>query len=277
MEISVTDSGAGMPAEVVAKAFDPFFTTKPAGRGTGLGLSQVYGFVRQSGGQIRIESEVGVGTTIRIHLPRFVGSQTLAPEPLQKKGIPAKLPAGRPAEIILVVEDELRVRQLSVEALRDLGYTVIHAGSALDGLREIDAHPNVTLLFTDVVMPDVNGRRLADEALRRSPDLKVLFTTGYTRDAVVRNGVLEPGVNLITKPFTVAELATRVREVIDGPTIDRGPPRCLNDAYAALRLTELSAIAVSLASVAFSSSRFCCNTLAQSSRPRRLAQATSVP
>jgi PAS domain S-box-containing protein len=216
VQILVADSGSGMPPDVVAKAFDPFFTTKPAGRGTGLGLSQVYGFVRQSGGQVRIDSTPGEGTLVRIHLPRFAGARP-SPSRVVLADRPADVPQGRAEEVVLVVEDEERVRQFAVEALRELGYTVIDAGSALDGLRQLDTHPEVSLLFTDVVMPDVNGRRLADEALRRSPNLKVLFTTGYTRDAVVRNGVLDAGVHLITKPFTVAELASRVRAVIDGP------------------------------------------------------------
>ncbi len=216
VEIRVVDSGSGMPPEIVAKAFDPFFTTKPVGRGTGLGLSQVYGFVRQSGGQVRIESTPGEGTIVRIQLPRFAEPQPARPRVVSVADS-ATIPLGKPEEVVLVVEDEERVRQFAVEALRELGYTVIDAASAMDGLRQLDGHPNIALLFTDIVMPDVNGRRLADEALRRSPGLKVLFTTGYTRDAVVSNGVLDPGVHLITKPFTVAELANRVRAVIDGP------------------------------------------------------------
>ena len=212
--IAVTDDGAGMTPEVVAKAFDPFFTTKPVGRGTGLGLSQVYGFVRQTGGHIKIYSEPGQGTTVKIYLPRFLGSVDAVPA--TSAAALRDLPEGNRREVILVVEDEDRVRQFTVEALRDLGYTVVHAEGAVKALRQLDAHPDVRLLLTDIVMPDVNGRKLADEALRRRPDLKILFATGYTRNAVVHNGMLDHGVNLITKPFTLEQLAVRVRGVL-GP------------------------------------------------------------
>lgn len=208
--IAVTDTGEGMPAEVAAKAFDPFFTTKEVGRGTGLGLSQVYGFVKQSGGHVKIYSEVGQGTTVKVYLPRFMG----AVEALQNPVAGHELPQGD-AELVLVVEDEPGVRQFSVEALSELGYAVLEADGAQAALKLIDAHPDIALLFTDVVMPEVNGRKLADEARRRRPNLKVLFTTGYTRNAVVHNGVLDPGVHLIGKPFSVEDLATRVRAVLD--------------------------------------------------------------
>jgi signal transduction histidine kinase/ActR/RegA family two-component response regulator len=209
--IAVSDGGIGMTPEVIGKAFDPFFTTKPVGRGTGLGLSQVYGFVKQSGGHVKIYSEPGQGTTVKIYLPRFFGeAEVHAPRPA-----PA-LPAGDVREVVLVVEDEERVRQISVDILRELGYTVIHADGAAAALRQLDAHPQITLLFTDIVMPDMNGRKLADEATRRRPDLKVLFTTGFTRNAVVHNGVLDPGVNFLPKPFTLEQLAAKVREVL-GP------------------------------------------------------------
>ena len=209
--IAVTDTGAGMTPEVLAKAFDPFFTTKEVGRGTGLGLSQVYGFVKQSGGHVKIYSEHGQGTTVKVYLPRLVGN---AEEPAPAEP-PASLPLGDAQEVVLVVEDEAAVRQFSVEALTELGYRVLEADGAAAALRLIDAHPEIALLFTDVVMPEVNGRKLADEARRRRPGLKVLFTTGYTRNAVVHNGVLDPGVQLLGKPFTVEALAARVREVLD--------------------------------------------------------------
>jgi PAS domain S-box-containing protein len=209
--IAVTDTGIGMTPEVLAKAFDPFFTTKEVGRGTGLGLSQVYGFVKQSGGHVKIYSEHGQGTTVKVYLPRLVGN---AEEPAPAES-PASLPLGDAQEVVLVVEDEAAVRQFSVEALTELGYRVLEADGAAAALRLIDAHPEIALLFTDVVMPEVNGRKLADEARRRRPGLKVLFTTGYTRNAVVHNGVLDPGVQLIGKPFTVEALAARVREVLD--------------------------------------------------------------
>jgi PAS domain S-box-containing protein len=208
--IAVSDTGSGMTPEVMAKAFDPFFTTKSVGKGTGLGLSQVFGFVRQSGGHVKIYSEVGIGTTVKVYLPRFYGDET----PVQQKVAEAPR-GGRPDEIILVVEDEERVRNYSTEALRDLGYTVIHASNGPDALRLIEAGQDVTLLFTDVVMPEMTGRTLADHALKLLPGLKVLFTTGYTRNAVVHNGVLDPGTNFLPKPFAIDQLAAKVRSVLD--------------------------------------------------------------
>lgn len=208
--IAVSDTGGGMPPEVVAKAFDPFFTTKAVGKGTGLGLSQVYGFVKQSGGHVKIYSEAGEGTTVKIYLPRFIGV-----EDAEDNAPGVALPLGEFQEIILVVEDEAAVRQLSVDALGELGYRVFEADGAVAALRILDAHPEITMLFTDIVMPDMNGRKLADEARRRRPDLKVLYTTGYTRNAVVHNGVVDPGVALIGKPFTLDQLAAKVREVLE--------------------------------------------------------------
>ncbi|MCW5623518.1 MAG: response regulator, partial [Burkholderiales bacterium] len=211
--IAVSDTGSGMSPEIVAKAFDPFFTTKEVGRGTGLGLSQVYGFVKQSGGHVKIYSEVGEGTVVKVYLPRLIGAPSEDAEPEAE----SEVPLGDQREVVLVVEDEPAVRQLSVDALVELGYRVLEADGAAAALKLIDAHPEIALLFTDVVMPEVNGRKLADEALKRRPDLKVLFTTGYTQNAVVHNGVLDPGVELIGKPFTIEELAARVREVLDSP------------------------------------------------------------
>ncbi|MCE4553052.1 ATP-binding protein [Roseateles cellulosilyticus] len=211
--ISVSDTGVGMAPDVAAKAFDPFFTTKGVGRGTGLGLSQVYGFIKQSGGHIRIRSEPGQGTTVKLYMPRLVALQ--AAEAVV--GVEPPAPRGDGRELVLVVEDEAAVRQLSIEALRELGYRVLEADGAEPALALLQAHPDIALLFTDVVMPGVNGRRLADEARRRRPGLKVLFTTGYSRDAVVHNGVLDPGVHLIGKPFALAELGRRVHEVLGGP------------------------------------------------------------
>ncbi|WP_342658595.1 PAS domain S-box protein [Sphingomonas sp. NY01] len=211
--IAVSDTGTGMPPEVIAKAFDPFFTTKGVGKGTGLGLSQVYGFVKQSGGHVKIYSEPGEGTTVKVYLPRLIGAEA---EPASLAD-DRDLPLGEQEEVILVVEDEPSVRQFSVEALTELGYRVIEADSAAAALRLLDANPDIALLFTDVVMPEVNGARLAEEVRRRRPDLRVLFTTGYTRNAVVHNGVLDPGVELIGKPFTIEELAAKVREVLETP------------------------------------------------------------
>jgi len=214
--ISVSDTGAGMPPEVAERAFDPFYTTKGVGRGTGLGLSQVHGFVKQSGGHVKIYSEAGVGTTVKLYLPR-----SRRQEDAVTAADPAASPRARGEEIVLVVEDEERVRHLSVDALRDLGYVVVQASDAAQALSVLDLQPRVDLLFTDIVMPDMNGRRLADEALTRRPDLKVLYTTGYTRNAVVHNGVLDANVAFLPKPFTFDQLALKVRQVLDGVGANR--------------------------------------------------------
>ena len=209
--LAVTDTGCGMPADVIAKAFDPFFTTKEIGKGTGLGLSQVYGFIKQSGGHVKIYSERGHGTTVKLYLPRMMvdsKNTTIATTA-------AHFPHGDFNEVVLVVEDEPAVRQFSCDALSELGYRVLEADGAATALALLNERPDIQLLFTDIVMPDTNGRRLADEAIKRRPNLKVLFTTGYTRNAVVHNGILDPGVALIGKPFTIEELATKVREVLD--------------------------------------------------------------
>jgi signal transduction histidine kinase/ActR/RegA family two-component response regulator len=207
--VALTDSGSGMPPDVAAKAFDPFFTTKPVGQGTGLGLSQVYGFVRQSGGHVAIYSEPERGTTVRLYLPRHFGD---AAE--MERVTPTMLPEGSAREVILVVEDEDGVRDLAVEALRDLRYTVIHAEGAKDALQMLDTHPEIALLFTDVVMPEVNGRELAEAVHQRRPDLPVLFTTGYTRNAIVHNGLVDADVQLLAKPYTLEQLALKVRQAM---------------------------------------------------------------
>jgi signal transduction histidine kinase/DNA-binding response OmpR family regulator len=209
--VAVTDTGAGMNREVIERAFDPFFTTKPAGRGTGLGLSQVYGFVRQSGGHVKIYSEAGHGTTVKIYLPRHHGAAEASDAPAPARATPR----GEKKETILVVEDDARVRALTADTLKELGYSVLEADSAAAALRQLEMYPNVDLLFTDVVMPDANGRHLADEARRRRPQLQILFTTGYTRNAVVHNGVLDPGVELIVKPYSIDRLARKVRDLLD--------------------------------------------------------------
>ena len=208
--IAVSDTGSGMSPEVAARAFDPFFTTKPVGKGTGLGLSQVYGFIKQSRGHIKIYSEPGAGTTMKIYLPRLIGD---APDIQPTVNGPIR--GGDASDIILVVEDDPLMRRMSTDALRELGYTVLHSEGATQALAILDSNPAIKLLFTDVVMPEVNGRKLADEALRRRPDLRVIFTTGYTQNAVVHGGVLDAGVNLLSKPFTLEQLATKVRAVLD--------------------------------------------------------------
>ncbi len=209
--IFVSDTGLGMTDEVIAKAFEPFFTTKDAGQGTGLGLSQVYGFVKQSGGHVKIYSEFGQGTTVKIYLPRH-RSPEMASEPA-----PAAIAAPRgKGETILVTEDEAEVREFTVDLVRELGYQPLDAAEAGEALRLIDSHKEIALLFTDVGLPGgMNGRQLADEARRRRPDLKVLFTSGYARNAIVHHGRLDPGVQLITKPFTFAGLAAKLRQVLD--------------------------------------------------------------
>jgi PAS domain S-box-containing protein len=208
--VCVSDTGSGMAREVLARAFDPFFTTKPIGQGTGLGLSQVYGFVKQSNGHIKLYSEAGEGTTVRIYLPRLIDATV---EELPER--PVIIPEGRPEETILVVEDDDDVRIYSTESLRELKFNVLEASSAEAALQLLEQHPEVDLLFTDVGLPGANGRELVEAARRRRPNLKVLFTTGYARNAIVHQGRLDPGVQLLTKPFTRTQLATRVREVLD--------------------------------------------------------------
>jgi len=208
--ICVTDTGDGMDAQTMALAFDPFFTTKEVGKGTGLGLSQVFGFVRQSGGHVKLYSEVGHGTTVKIYLPRFYGAEELAVPEVVNVARDGSL-----AETILVVEDDPRVRVFSTEALRELGYSVLSAVNGPDALRQIDAGAKIDLLFTDMVMPEMNGRQLAELALARLPALKVVFTTGYAPNAAVHNGVLEPNMIYLHKPFTLDQLAEKIRAALD--------------------------------------------------------------
>ncbi len=210
--IAVSDTGSGMDADTLAQVFEPFFTTKEVGKGTGLGLSQVYGFVRQSGGHVRIYSEVGEGTTVKIYLPRLAGAATAAEFEVRAPTVADV----RGDETVLVVEDHEDLRAYSVSVLAEAGYRVLEANSGPEALALLERGSRVDLLFTDVVLPDgMDGRRLANEAARRNPRLKVLYTTGYTRNAIVHNGRLDPGVQLITKPFTSAELTAKVRQVLD--------------------------------------------------------------
>ena len=209
--IAVSDEGTGMSPETMDRAIDPFFTTKAVGKGTGLGLSQVYGFVKQSKGHLKLYSEIGHGTAVKIYLPRYFGSEQVA-----DVSAAMRQPEWRGASsgVILIAEDEDRIREVTTEALRELGYTALPAASAKQALQILENNPEVGLLFTDIVMPDMNGRRLAEAALKLRPDLKVLYTTGYTRNAVVHNGVLDPGVNFIAKPFTFDQLDQKIREVL---------------------------------------------------------------
>ncbi len=207
--ICVSDTGTGIAEELMDKVFDPFFTTKVTGHGTGLGLSQVYGFVKQSGGNVRIYSEAGEGATVRLYLPRYFGS---AEEPAPNDDALLK---ADPHETVLVVEDEEKVRQLSVSLFQELGYQVLEAPDGATALALLERNPDVDLLFTDVGLPRMNGRQLAEEARRRLPKLKVLFTTGYAKNAIVHHGRLDRDVDLIGKPFTFAELSEKVRAVLD--------------------------------------------------------------
>ncbi len=210
--VAITDTGVGIPANVLGQVFEPFFTTKPTGMGTGLGLSQVQGFIKQSGGHIRIYSEVGVGTTVKLYLPR---SQTDLDRPVA--GALRSEAPGRRDLTVLVVEDEIGVREFAVEALGELGYDVISADGAKAALEQLGAHPEVALMLTDVVMPETNGRVLAEEARRRWPKLRVVFMTGYTRNAIVHNGVVDAGAHLVSKPFSVAQLGAELAAALAEP------------------------------------------------------------
>ena len=211
--IAVADTGTGMDQATLERAFEPFFTTKEVGKGTGLGLSQVYGFVRQSAGHVQDLQRAG---------RRHDGEDLSAPPPRRRRAAGRHRPLGamrrgRSApRRILVVEDDERLRAYTVEILNELGYRVLEAPSGAAALEILERGRKVDLLFTDIVMPGgINGRQLADEAVRRRPGLKVLFTTGYTRNAIVHHGRLDPGVQMIGKPFSFDELALRVRALLD--------------------------------------------------------------
>jgi signal transduction histidine kinase len=210
--ISVSDTGAGMARELLSRVFEPFFTTKPVGKGTGLGLSQVYGFIRQSGGHVAIYSEPGEGTTVKLYLPRHAGPvNTYSPEPAPAT---TEVAPGN-GEKIVVVEDDPLVRRFTVEALNEVGYEVVEAADGPAGLAALEAHVDARMLFTDVVLAGpMNGRKLADAALQLRPELKVVFTTGYTRNAIIHHGRLDPGVELLGKPFTARELTEKIRAVL---------------------------------------------------------------
>jgi PAS domain S-box-containing protein len=210
--MTVTDTGTGMPPDVLAHVFEPFFTTKEVGKGTGLGLSMIYGFAKQSGGHLKIYSEVEHGTTVRLYLPR------LSAETVKAASAPTGAPPGKGGgETILVVEDNPDVLRLVLRQLRDLGYSVIEAANGPQALRILEDGATIDLLFTDVVMPGgMTGRQLAEAAKGRRPDLKTLFTSGYTEDSILRLGKLDPGVRLLSKPYRKHELASRIREALDG-------------------------------------------------------------
>jgi len=211
VSLCVTDTGTGMTPEVASRAIDPFFTTKPIGQGTGLGLSMVYGFVRQSGGQLRIYSELGSGTTMCLYLPRHHGeAETPDPTPA-----PVALDREQAGETVLVVDDEPTVRMLVTEVLHELGYTAIEAADSATGLSILNSDVPIDLLVSDVGLPGgMNGRQMADAARARRPGLKVLFITGYAENAVVGNGHLAPGMHVLTKPFAVDVLAARLKSLM---------------------------------------------------------------
>jgi len=210
ISLCVTDTGTGMTPEVIARAFDPFFTTKPIGAGTGLGLSMIYGFVRQSGGQVRIYSEVGKGTTMCLYLPRHTGpadQDEMQPKDERHPGH---------GETVLVIDDEEIVRMLIVDVLEENGYAVLQASDGPSGLKILQSDARVDLLITDVGLPGgMNGRQVADLARLSRPDLKVLFITGYAENAVVGNGHLDRGMEVVTKPFSTSALGGKVRDLID--------------------------------------------------------------
>jgi PAS domain S-box-containing protein len=206
--LALSDTGKGMSAETAARAFEPFFTTKPIGQGTGLGLSQVYGFVRQSNGHITLDSEPGAGATMKIYFPMQLGMDITALK------APADPVLKRVHATVLVVDDDRDVREYIVSALTGLGYRVLEAGEASGALSAVECHPDVDMLLTDVGLPGINGRQLADEVSRRCAGIKILFTSGYAKHAIVHNGVLDPGVQLLSKPFTMNSLARRVAQVL---------------------------------------------------------------
>ncbi len=211
--LCVTDTGTGMTPEVIAKAFDPFFTTKPIGQGTGLGLSMIYGFAKQSGGQVYIHSEIGKGTTVCIYLPRHRGEADEGAAITKA----AERPRAEAGETVLVVDDELAIRMLITDVLGDLGYTVIEAADGAGGLRVLQSDARIDLLITDIGLPGgMSGRQMADEAWVSRPDLQVLFITGYAENALPNNEQLALGMSVLTKPFAVDALAVRVRELIAG-------------------------------------------------------------
>lgn len=228
--VAVSDTGHGMTPEVMARVFEPFFTTKPDGKGTGLGLAMVFGFVKQSNGHVKVYSEPGEGTTVRIYLPRAIG----AAAPVGGRGTaPVKLPRG--TATVLVVEDEPAVREVAVAILSDLGYRVLEAGDGEEALQVFGAHAaSVELLLTDVVLPGaVRGRELAERIVAIRPEMRGLYMSGYTENSIVHHGRLDDGVQLLGKPFTREQLACKVAEALcttspvskGGNVVDLAPRR----------------------------------------------------
>jgi len=207
--VAISDTGSGIPADLLEKVFEPFFTTKETGKGTGLGLSMVYGFVKQSGGHIKIYSEQGVGTTVRLYLPRSIEKTTAATEQAPVERLQ------RGSEVVLIVEDDELVRNYVVAQVRSLGYRTLAAAGAVEALAIVRSEADIDLLFTDVIMPgSMNGPRLVSEALKLRPQLGVLYTSGYTENAIVHHGRLDPGVLLLAKPYRKADLARMLRQAL---------------------------------------------------------------
>jgi len=217
--LCVTDTGQGISEEILDQVFEPFFTTKSQGEGSGLGLAMVHGFVKQSGGHVRIYSEAGQGTTVKIYLPRAAAAA-------EERAVPAgrsenefvPLPRAKPNEVVLLVEDNEGVRRYAKEILEEINYWVIEASSAEEALRAVAKKPRIDLLFTDVVLPGASGRELANRIKQIYPHVPVLYTTGYTRNAIVHQGRLDPHIHLLTKPYTQQDLARKARELLDAVT-----------------------------------------------------------
>ncbi len=208
--ITVTDTGVGMSAEVAARAFDPFFTTKPIGQGTGLGLSMIYGFARQSNGHATIDSKIGQGTTVRLYLPRHRGDTDASQASV------ATAEHAATGETVLVVEDEPVVRGVVLEMLAEQGYRTLEAVDGPSGLKILRSDQRIDLLVTDVGLPGMNGRQVADQARESRADLKILFITGYAESVAIADGFLQPGMEMITKPFDLDHLAQRIRAMVSG-------------------------------------------------------------
>jgi CheY-like chemotaxis protein len=211
--ITVTDTGHGISTDILARVFEPFFTTKGVGRGTGLGLSMVYGFAKQSGGTVEIDSEEGRGTAIKLYLPRSAGQAVRAAEPVHATGVP------HGHETILVVEDDALVRGYVIAQLGGLGYRTLVTSDGVAALALVDQGVEFDLLFTDMIMPGgMNGRELADAIVKRRGDVRALYTSGYADHSIVHDGYLDPGIALLRKPYRKSDLARKIREVLEsGP------------------------------------------------------------
>jgi len=221
--LSVSDTGTGIPADAIDRVVEPFYTTKEAGSGTGLGLSMVHGFVVQSKGHMRIYSELGHGTTVKIYLPRHVEQAQVLAAPKGENIALQPVPRAIDGETVLLVEDDDSVREYAVEALEDLGYRVLAAKTSSEAIRMAESNSQIDVLFTDVVLGgSLNGKQLADQIVSLRPPIPVLFTTGYTRNAIVHHGRLDAGVNLLNKPYTQRDVGEKIRRLLDQSIDQRG-------------------------------------------------------